>query len=122
MLMDEAIERSILRPSSSKARAKYLRHETGPEILGLIADITGLCGGIWACWEFLRKRASSRGSHKASAYLFNKAKFMSLEVRFMNSEGELVEKRVALVALPDELDQQKLNQSVQRILDKRTGK
>jgi hypothetical protein len=115
-VIDEAFERSGLEGRTlrrSKPR-KYNRHESGPEILSFAADVIGIASGAALAWTYIKDRISR--ARRAHAHAFQGAKYLSVEVRAIDEKGELREKRMALIALTDELDQAMLEKNLQTAL------
>lgn len=118
-VIDKAFEGSGFEPHAQAHYAwpQYNRHESGPEILSLIADTAGVTGGAVAVWSYVKARID-RMTRK-NQYSFQGAKYTPIEVRAMNAEAALLEKQVALIALTEDLDQKSLMAKIDQALANR---
>jgi hypothetical protein len=99
---------------------RYLRHETGPEVLSLlldlsnVADIIGVVGGVVTAWNYIRGKL--KRTKKESPYAFHNAKYLSIEIRALDQSGGLLDKQVAITALSEGLNEKTLLESIRKQL------
>jgi hypothetical protein len=113
-IVDSAVESFLV--TKGLPFLEYEHHESGPEIIGVIADLIGIAGGIYGAWQFIQSRISSGLIGKGEYQPFKGMASLSIEVRQKLSNGEVHEKRVKLVKVKGNVSEREMKSALKKAL------
>ena len=113
-IVDPAVEAFLI--TKAGPFLEYEHHESGPEIVGVIADLIGIAGGIYGAWQFIQSKISSGPVPKGEYQPFKGMASLSIEIRQRLSNGEVHEKRVKLVKMKGNVSEREMKSALKKAL------
>lgn len=95
---------------------EYEHHESGPELIGMVADLIGIAGGLYGVWHFIKSKISTSSQSEQEYLPFKGIASLSIEIRRKRANGDIEEKRVKLITMKGKISEQELQTAIQQAL------
>jgi hypothetical protein len=95
-VIDPALGQFVLGAHTS-GKLAYAHHESGPEIIGFIADVIGIAGGLYGAWQFIKPRILQSSTSTAMNPPFKDVAQMAIQVRRIAPDGSVSEQQITVL-------------------------